>query len=222
MATPITFNKISKNSDILTILKDLDLQLGIVGYTEHGVRHAKWVGRTAQKVLRELGKDKREAELAGIAGFLHDIGNLVNREDHAQTGALIAHDILRDLGMPLPEIIQVMSAIGNHDEEHAHPATNVAAALILADKADVHRSRVRNPSTVKFDIHDRVNYAVKKSVLDVMPDKNIIRLNLTVNTKISPVMEYFEIFLSRMVVSRRAAEFLGSHYELAVNDNQLI
>jgi putative nucleotidyltransferase with HDIG domain len=222
MATPITFNKISKNSDVLRILKDLDVQLGIVGYTEHGVRHAKWVGRTAQKLLKELGKDKREAELAGIAGFLHDIGNLVNREDHAQTGALIAQDILRDLEMPLPEIIQVMAAIGNHDEEHAHPATNVAAALILADKADVHRSRVRNPSTVKFDIHDRVNYAVQKSVLDVMPEKNIIRLNLTVNTKISSVMEYFEIFLSRMVVSRRAAEFLGSHYELAVNGNQLI
>jgi metal-dependent HD superfamily phosphatase/phosphodiesterase len=219
---PLTFNKISKNHDVLSILKELDTQLGVVGYTEHGVRHAKWVGRTAQKVLKELGKKEREAELAGIAGFLHDIGNLVNREDHAQAGALMANDILRELGMPLTEIMQVMSAIGNHDEMHAHPATNVAAALILADKADVHRSRVRNPSTVKFDIHDRVNYAVQKSVLEVLPDRNIIRLNLTVNTKISQVMEYFEIFLSRMVVSRRAAEFLGSHYELYVNGNQLL
>ncbi len=218
----LTFNKISKNADVLTMLKELDTQLGIIGYTEHGVRHAKWVGRTAQKVIKQLGKDRREAELAGIAGFLHDIGNLVNREDHAQAGALMAHDILKDLGMPLVEIMQVMSAIGNHDEMHSHPATNVAAALILADKADVHKSRVRNPSTVKFDIHDRVNYAVQKSVLEVLPETNVIRLNLTVNTKISQVMEYFEIFLSRMVVSRRAADFLGSHYELVVNGNQLM
>jgi uncharacterized protein len=218
----LTFNKISRNHDILMMLRELDEQLGLVGYTEHGVRHAKWVGRTAQKVLKGLGKDEREAELAGIAGFMHDIGNLVNREDHAQAGALLAHEILKDLEMPLPEIMQVMSAIGNHDEEHAHPATNVAAALILADKADVHKSRVRNPSTVKFDIHDRVNYAVQKSVLEVVPERNIIRLSLTVNTKISQVMEYFEIFLSRMVVSRRAADFLGSRYELMVNDTQLM
>ena len=218
----LTFNKISKNQDILAMLKELDVQLGLVGYTEHGVRHAKWVGRTAQKVLKGLGKDPREAELAGIAGFMHDIGNLVNREDHAQAGALLAHSLLKELGMELPEIMAVMSAIGNHDEEHAHPATNVSAALILADKADVHKSRVRNPSTVKFDIHDRVNYAAQKSVLEVLPEKNIIRLNLTVNTKISSVMEYFEIFLSRMVVSRRAADFLGSHYELVVNGNRLL
>jgi metal-dependent HD superfamily phosphatase/phosphodiesterase len=218
----LTFNKISRNHDVLMMLRELDEQLGMVGYTEHGVRHAKWVGRTAQKILQSLRKDPREADLAGIAGFMHDIGNLVNREDHAQTGALLAHEILKDLEMPLPEIMQVMSAIGNHDEEHAHPATNVAAALILADKADVHKSRVRNPSTVKFDIHDRVNYAVQKSVIEVLPEQNIIRLSLTVNTKISQVMEYFEIFLSRMVVSRRAAEFLGSHYELTVNDTQLM
>jgi metal-dependent HD superfamily phosphatase/phosphodiesterase len=218
----LTFNKISKNHDILAMLKQLDEQLGIIGYTEHGIRHAKWVGRTAQKVLKILGKDKREAELAGIAGFMHDIGNLVNREDHAQAGALLARELLKELEMPLEEIMQVMSAIGNHHEEHADPATNVSAALILADKADVHKSRVRNPSTVKFDIHDRVNYAVQKSMLEVIPEQNIIRLDLTVNTQISPVMEYFEIFLSRMVVSRRAADFLGSHYELAVNGNRLI
>ena len=218
----LTFNKISKNQDILAMLKELDVQLGLVGYTEHGVRHAKWVGRTAQKVLKQLGKEKRESDLAGIAGFMHDIGNLVNREDHAQAGAILAHGLLKDLQMPLVDIMQVMSAIGNHDEEHAHPATNVSAALILADKADVHKSRVRNPSTVKFDIHDRVNYAAQKSVLQIIPEKNIIRLDLTINTKISSVMEYFEIFLSRMVVSRRAADFLGCRYELAVNGNRLL
>jgi metal-dependent HD superfamily phosphatase/phosphodiesterase len=218
----LTFNKISRNGDILAMLKQLDIQLGLIGYTEHGVRHAKWVGRTAQKLLKSLGKDAREAELAGIAGFMHDIGNLVNREDHAQAGALLALELLKDLEMPLSEIMQVMSAIGNHHEEHADPATNVSAALILADKADVHKSRVRNPSTITFDIHDRVNYAVQKSVLEVLPEQNIIRLNLTINTKISQVMEYFEIFLSRMVVSRRAADFLGTHYELTVNGNQLM
>jgi len=218
----LTFNKITKNSDILAMIKQSDEQLGIIGYTEHGIRHSKWVGRTAQKLLKMLGKDKREAELAGIAGFMHDIGNLVNREDHAQAGALLAHELLKDLEMPLDEIMAVMSAIGNHHEEHADPATNVSAALILADKADVHKSRVRNPSTVKFDIHDRVNYAVQKSQLQVIPEQNVIRLDLTVNTKISQVMEYFEIFLSRMVVSRRAADFLGSHYELAVNGTRLL
>jgi len=218
----LTFNKITKNQDILAMIKQSDEQLGIIGYTEHGIRHSKWVGRTSQKLLKMLGKDKREAELAGIAGFMHDIGNLVNREDHAQAGALLAHELLKDLEMPLPEIMSVMSAIGNHHEEHADPATNVSAALILADKADVHKSRVRNPSTVKFDIHDRVNYAVQKSQLQVIPEQNIIRLDLTVNTKISQVMEYFEIFLSRMVVSRRAADFLGSHYELAVNGTRLL
>ena len=218
----VTFNKITKNQDILAIIKQSDEQLGIIGYTEHGIRHAKWVGRTAQKVLKALGKEKREADLAGIAGFMHDIGNLVNREDHAQAGALLAHQYLKDLEMPLDEIMQVMSAIGNHHEEHADPATNVSAALILADKADVHKSRVRNPSTIRFDIHDRVNYAVQRSQLQIIPEKNIIRLDLTVNTKISQVMEYFEIFLSRMVVSRRAADFLGSHYELAVNGNRLL
>lgn len=220
--TGLTFNKITKNGEISHMLDQLNEQLGIIGYTEHGVRHAKWVGRTAQKVLKQLGKDKREAELAGIAGYLHDIGNLVNREDHAQAGAIMAHQLLKDLGMPFEEIVTVMSAIGNHHEEHADPATNVSAALILADKADVHKSRVRNPSTIKFDIHDRVNYAVQKSQLEILPERKVIRLNLTINTNISQVMEYFEIFLSRMIVSRRAAEFLGSQYELNVNENRLL
>ena len=218
----VTFNKVQKDQEITSIIKEADDHLGVIGYTEHGVRHGKWVGRTAQKLLKKLGINGREADLAGIAGYMHDIGNLVNRQDHAQTGALIAFDLLKDRGMPLFEITQIMAAIGNHHEEHADPATNVSAALILADKADVHRSRVRNPSTIRFDIHDRVNYAVKKSILEVMPEEKIIRLDLTVSTKISQVMEYFEIFLSRMVVSRRAAEFLNCHYELSVNGTRLM
>ncbi len=218
----VTFNKVQKDQEITSVIKEADDHLGVIGYTEHGVRHGKWVGRTAQKLLKKLGINGREADLAGIAGYMHDIGNLVNRQDHAQTGALIAFELLKDRGMPLFEITQIMAAIGNHHEEHADPATNVSAALILADKADVHRSRVRNPNTIRFDIHDRVNYAVKKSILEVMPEEKIIRLDLTVSTKISQVMEYFEIFLSRMVVSRRAAEFLNCHYELSVNGTRLM
>jgi len=221
MAT-VTFNKIQKNPDVAAILKKCDEHLGIIGYTEHGVRHGKWVGRTAQRLLKKLGKNDRESELAGIAGYLHDIGNLINREDHAQSGAFMAYHVLKPLGMPLDEITEIMAAIGNHHEEHADPVSNVSAALILADKADVHRSRVRNPSMIKFDIHDRVNYGVRKSVLDVVPEEKVIRLDLTIDTSISQVMEYFEIFMSRMIVSRRAAEFLECTYELSVNGARLL
>ncbi len=218
----VTFNKIQKNADITAMLQKANDHLGIVGYTEHGVRHGKWVGRTAQKLLKALGKNGREADLAGIAGYMHDIGNLINREDHAQSGAMMAYKLLTALEMPLDEITEIMAAIGNHHEDHGDPVSNVSAALILADKADVHRSRVRNPSMIKFDIHDRVNYAVKKSRLDVLPETKVIRLDLTVNTNISQVMEYFEIFISRMIVSRRAAEFLECTYELFVNGNRLL
>lgn len=218
----VTFNKIQKNPEITAMLQKANDHLGIVGYTEHGVRHGKWVGRTAQKLLKSLGKNGREGDLAGIAGYMHDIGNLINREDHAQSGAMMAYELLKDLEMPMDEVTEIMAAIGNHHEEHADPVSNVSAALILADKADVHRSRVRNPSMIKFDIHDRVNYAVMKSVLDVSPEEKIISLNLTVNTEISQVMEYFEIFISRMIVSRRAAEFLECTYELSVNGNRLL
>jgi len=218
----VTFNKVQKNADITAMLEKCNEHLGIIGYTEHGVRHGKWVGRTAQKLLKTLGKNGREAELAGIAGYLHDLGNLINREDHAQSGSFLAYQLLSDLGMPIEEITEVMAAIGNHHEEHADPVSNVSAALILADKADVHRSRVRNPSMIKFDIHDRVNYAVQKSVLDVVPAEKIIRLDLTIDTNISQVMEYFEIFISRMIVSRRAAEFLECSYELSVNGTRLL
>ncbi len=218
----VTFNKIQKDAEITSMLKTANDQLGVIGYTEHGVRHGKWVGRTAQKLLKQLGIDGRQADLAGVAGYMHDLGNIINREEHAQTGALLAYRLLSNREMPLDEIMTVMSAIGNHHEEHADAVNNVSAALILADKADVHRSRVRNPSTLKFDIHDRVNYAVRKSNLIVDPENRLITLNLTINTKISQVMEYFEIFMSRMVVSRRAADFLGCKYGLFVNDNRLL
>ena len=218
----ITFNKIVKDDKINALLRRADEQLGIVGYTEHGLRHGRWVGRVAKRVLTELGIDGRAPDLAGVAGYLHDIGNIVNRESHAQTGALLAYQLLCEMGMELGECTEVVSAIGNHHEDHGDPVSNVSAALILADKADVHRSRVRNPSTLRFDIHDRVNYAARKSKLEVDAEKKVIRLNLTINTNISQVMEYFEIFMSRMIISRRAAEFLGCTYELKVNDNRLL
>ncbi|MCD4691048.1 HD domain-containing protein [bacterium] len=218
----ITFNKIQKDPEITGMLRTANDHLGIIGYTEHGVRHGKWVGRTAQRLLKDLGLEKRQADLAGVAGYMHDLGNIINREDHAQSGAQLAFQLLRERDMDLDEITTVISAIGNHHEEHADPVNNVSAALILADKADVHRSRVRNPSMIKFDIHDRVNYAVQKSALAVLPEERVIRLSLKVNTRISQVMEYFEIFISRMIVSRRAADFLNCTYELFVNDNRLL
>ncbi|MBM3307407.1 MAG: HD domain-containing protein [Candidatus Eisenbacteria bacterium] len=218
----VTFNKVAKNQAIGSMLRQADEQLRIIGYTEHGVRHGKWVGRTAQRVLTQLGKDTREAELGGIAGYLHDIGNLINREDHAQSGALLSYQLLTEMGLPLSEVITIVSSIGNHHEDHGDPVGNVSAALILADKADVHRSRVRNPSTLRFDIHDRVNFAVKKSQLEVYPEEQIIKLDLTIDTSISQVMEYFEIFMSRMVISRKAAEILDCTYELSMNGNRLL
>jgi metal-dependent HD superfamily phosphatase/phosphodiesterase len=218
----MTFNKITKDAEITEMLRTCNEQLGVIGYTEHGIRHGKWVGRTAQKLLQTLGKNGREPDLAGISGYLHDLGNIVNREDHAQSGAFLAYQLLKERGMPMEEITTVISAIGNHHEDHADPVSNVSAALILADKADVHRSRVRNPSMIKFDIHDRVNYAVRKSQLEVLPEESIVRLSLTIDTDISQVMEYFEIFMSRMVVSRRAADYLDTHYELVVNGTRLL
>jgi hypothetical protein len=173
-------------------------------------------------VLSELKINSRQAQLAGIAAYLHDIGNIVNREGHAQTGAIIAYDVLSEMQMDIDETAEIVGAIGNHHEEHCDPVSAVGAALILADKADVHRSRVRNPDMIKFDIHDRVNYAAEASALSVDPGSKSIRLDLTIDTEISQLMEYFEIFLSRMVVSRRAADFLGCKFELSMNNNRMM
>jgi hypothetical protein len=201
---------------------EADQQLAVLGYTEHGPRHARLVAKNARAVLVALGKDERSTELAAIAGYLHDTGNVVNRERHERTSALLARDILLRLGMDYRETAQIMAAIGNHDENTGNPISDVSAALILADKADVHKSRVRNPAFIKFDIHDRVNFAVKHSALTVRGEDRSIRLDLTVDTSVSAVMEYFEIFLSRMVISRRAADFLKCHFELVINGTRLV
>ena len=218
----LTFKDVVKDPEVVALVAEADQQLAVLGYTEHGPRHARLVAKYARGVLVALGADERATELAAIAGYLHDVGNVVNRERHERTSALLARDILLRRGMDYRETGQVMAAIGNHDENSGNPVSDVSAALILADKADVHKSRVRNPAFIKFDIHDRVNYAVKRSALTVRSEDRSIRLDLTVDTSVSAVMEYFEIFLSRMVISRRAADFLKCHFELVINGTRLV
>ncbi|MBN2465592.1 HD domain-containing protein [candidate division WOR-3 bacterium] len=218
----LTLKDIVRDPEVVTLVAEADRQLEVLGYTEHGPRHARLVAKNARSILVALGIEERLAELAAIAGYLHDIGNVVNRERHERTSALLARGILLRLGMDHSETARIMAAIGNHDENTGNPVSEVSAALILADKADVHKSRVRNPEMINFDIHDRVNYAVKRSALTVRNKDRSIAFDLTVDTNVAPVMEYFEIFLSRMVISRRAADFLNCRFELVINGTRLV
>lgn len=218
---PVTFESIREHPRVKVYVRKADEALAEIGYTEHGERHVGLVAHIAYNILKRLGHPEREAELAAIAGYLHDIGNAVNRDHHAQTSAVMAMQLLHGMGMPDLEIVQVMGAIGNHHENDGDPVSAVAAAVILADKSDVHRTRVRNPDMIRFDIHDRVNYAVEKSFLNVDEEAKRITLELTVDTAISQVMEYFEIFMTRMVASRKAAKYLGTSFGLTVNGNRL-
>jgi metal-dependent HD superfamily phosphatase/phosphodiesterase len=220
--SPLTFEYVRENPRVRLYVKMADAALEQIGYTEHGERHVGLVSRIAFNVLKRMGRPEREAELAAIAGTLHDIGNSVNRDHHAQTGGVMAMQMLREFGMPDDEVLTVIGAIGNHHENDGDPVNDVAAALILADKSDVHRTRVRNPDMIKFDIHDRVNYAVEKSFLNVDEDQKHITLELTIDPKISHVMEYFEIFMTRMLASRKAAKHLGATFGLQVNGNRLV
>jgi uncharacterized protein len=217
----VTLDRVKNEPRVKIFIRKADEALAQIGYTEHGERHVGLVSSIAYNVLRRMGYPEREAELAAIAGYLHDMGNVVNRDDHAQTGALIALQFLTAMGMPDLEILPIIAAIGNHHEDHGDPVHAVAAALILADKSDVHRTRVRNPDMIKFDIHDRVNYAVVKSFLNVDEQRKLITLELTIDTQISQVMEYFEIFMSRMLACRKAAKFLGATFGLVANGNPL-
>jgi uncharacterized protein len=217
----VTFDAVRESARVRTFIRAADQALAEIGYTEHGERHVSLVAHIAFNTLKRLGFPEREAELAAIAGFLHDIGNVVNREQHAQTGAVIAMSVLRDMGMPDLEIVRVMGAIGNHHENDGSAISPVSAAVILGDKSDVHRTRVRNPDMIKFDVHDRVNYAVEKSFLNVDDVRKEIVLELTIDTHISQVMEYFEIFMSRMLACRKAAKYLGTSFGLTVNGNRL-
>ena len=218
----LTYEEITKSEAIKTYIIRADESLGALGYTEHSFSHVVHVAETAGYILETMGYDERTIEVAKIAGYLHDIGNLVNRKDHSQSGAVMAWSILNDMGCDPAEMATIVTAIGNHDEGTGVPVNAVAAAMILADKADVRRSRVREKDPTSFDIHDRVNYSVKKSVLKINEDKTLVKLKLVVDTKYGSVMEYFEIFMQRMVLCRKAAEKLGLQFKLIINEQQLI
>lgn len=218
----LTYTQLTQNEAIRTYIIRADESLVALGFTEHSFSHVMHVAETAGYILETLGYDARTVELAKIAGYLHDIGNLVNRKDHSQSGAVMAWSILHDLSFDPADIATIVTAIGNHDEGTGVPVNAVAAALILADKADVRRSRVRNQDVSKFDIHDRVNYSVKKSILKINEDKTIIKLKLSVDVQYGSVMDYFEIFMGRMILCRKAAEKLGLQFKLIINEQQLI
>ena len=218
----ITFKDIVKNKTVQIYITKADESLNALGFTEHSFAHVGKVAQAAKGILEQFGYSEREAELAAIAGYLHDIGNVINRIDHAQSGACLAFRILEEMGSDPEDTATIITAIGNHDESTAFPVNAVAAALIIADKCDVRASRVRDKSTVALDIHDRVNYAVSESNLTVFPDKKIIRLNIEIDTAICSVMEYFEIFISRMLLCKRSAESLNGKFEVVINDQQIL
>ncbi|SDE60112.1 HD domain-containing protein [Sporomusa acidovorans] len=219
---PITIAQIKADHEVNVYLTRSTQYLGNLGFTEHGLRHAGIVSALAYKVLQELNYPARDCELAAIAGYLHDIANMINRYNHGGSGAVMVFNILTRMGMPPEEVALVISAIGNHEEERGNAVNHVAAALILADKSDVHRARVTNRDFAKFEIHDRVNYAAECSKLLVDKVSRTVTLSVTIDTKICPVMEYFEIFLLRMVMCRRAAEFLNCQFKLAINNYDLL
>ena len=218
----ISYENIRNNEAVREYIIAADESLKALGYTEHSFAHVTKVAECAGRILDALGYPAHTVELAKIAGVLHDIGNLVNRSEHSQSGAVMAFRILDNLGMEAKDIATVVTAIGNHDEGTGIPVNAVAAALIIADKSDVRRTRVRNSDPATFDIHDRVNYSVTESTLNVFVDKKLVELKLNIDTAISPVMNYFEIFLGRMLMCRRAAEMLGLTFELNINNQQII
>ncbi len=216
----ICYEDIRRNDEINAYIDAGNAMLGVLGYTEHSRAHAAKVAEEAGAILRALGYPERDIELCRIAGYMHDIGNAVNRTDHAHSGALMAREILKELGMPYADIADVMAAIGNHDEKTGTAVTPISAALILADKTDVRRSRVRNKDMSSFDIHDRVNYAAIASELSIT--KETIHLNVTLDERICSMLDYFEIFLDRMLMCRRAAELLGVRFKFTVNGSKVI
>lgn len=216
----ITFEQIKADENIKSYIRKADESLVALGYTEHSFPHVCKVADTASRILKVLGYSDREAELAAIAGYLHDIGNVINRVDHAQSGAVMAFRILDKMDAEPDDVATIITAIGNHDESTAFPVNAVAAALILADKTDVRRSRVRNRDMSQFDIHDRVNYAVSQSAVEVNQEE--ITLDMTIDTSICSVMDYFEIFLSRMLLCKRSAERLGIRFVLIINGQRML
>lgn len=218
----MTAETIKSNEQVNIYIAQADRALAALGYTEHSFAHVTKVACFARQLLTDLGYDDRLAELAWIAGYMHDIGNVINRVDHAQSGAVMAFRILDNLGVDAEELSIIISAIGNHDESTAFPVNEVSAALILGDKTDVRRSRVRNSDLATFDIHDRVNYAVENAKTYLNEEKTALILELHIDTEISPVMDYFEIFLDRMLLCRKAAEKLRLEFELVINGQRIL
>ena len=218
----LSFSEIKDNEQIRTYIAKADESLVALGYTEHSFAHVAKVADTAKYILSTLGYSEHDCELAQIAAWLHDIGNLVNRVEHAQSGAVMAFRILDNLGFEAEDIATIVTAIGNHDEGTAVAVNHIAAALILGDKTDVRRSRVRNQDKTNFDIHDRVNYSVKKSSVRINEEKTLIKLKLSIDTRYCSVMDYFEIFLTRMILCRKAAEKLGLEFRLIINEQQMV
>lgn len=218
----LTYEELRKNEDIRTYIKKADESLIALGFTEHSFAHVTKVADCAKYILETLDYSPHDVELVQMAAYLHDIGNLVNRIDHSQSGAVMAFRLLDRLDLPAEDIATIVTAIGNHDEGTGVAVNPIAAALILADKSDVRRSRVRNTDVASFDIHDRVNYSVKDALLKINEAHTLIKLKLMVDTRFSSVMDYFEIFLNRMVMCRKAAEKLGLEFKLMINEQQLI
>jgi hypothetical protein len=218
----ITLAYLKAVPEVQVYIKCADRNMEIIGYTEHGFRHADIVAERARYLLRELDYEERACEVAAIAAYLHDIGNVANRVNHATTSVLLAHNLLQRLGMPPEELVEVLAGVGNHEEEFSEPFGPVAAAVTIADKSDVNRSRVRNPDQCGFDPHDRINWAAVSSDLVVDRHKRIIALQLDIDTAIGSIMEYFELFLVRMVASRRAAEYLGCRFSLVITGTSLL
>ena len=218
----VTFETVKNDIAIRTYISAADETLAALGYTEHSFPHVTKVAQDAAMILQTLGYDENTVELAKIAGFMHDIGNVVNRSDHSQSGAIIAFRILDKMGMDPEKIVDIVTAIGNHDEGTGVPVSALAAAIILADKSDVRRTRVRNYDPTTYDIHDRVNYSTVESELKIDTEAKTIVLKLKIDTEISSIMDYFEIFLTRMLMCRKAAETLGLSFKLTINEQDFI
>ena len=218
----ITLEDVMKNDEVQAFVHASQKQLKALGYTEHSNRHIGIVSKRTGEILQRLGYDERTIELGKIAGYLHDIGNCVNRVDHAHTGAILAYNILKEMGMPAEERTEIMMAIGNHDEGTGTAVSNISAALILADKSDVHRDRVVNTNMSTFDIHDRVNYAVTDAKLEIDENERKVILSLTIDTQICPVLDYFQIFMDRTMMSKYAANYLHIWFELIINGTKLL
>ena len=218
----VTLDDVKNNEEVQAFINGAEKQIKALGYTEHSHRHIGIVSKRTGEILQKLGYDERTTELGKIAGYLHDIGNVINRTDHAHSGAILSYQILKSMNMPLEEITEIISAIGNHDEKTGTAVSAISAALILADKSDAHRQRVTNTNMSTFDIHDRVNYAVTNSELEVNAEEKKVVLKLTIDTQICPVLDYFEIFMDRTMMSKYAAKYLDVWFELVVNGTKIL